>query len=128
MIKRTFCSPNQNSGSQADSHVSNETEVSVRDLAREIVAIEQDTTRENATGDEYHSVYTALTQSHLPQLDDIEVIEYQQNRKFVRASQNLIPVALIASISSPVVQFLFQDEDAALYDRSSSPEDSITDL
>ena len=82
--------------------------VSVRSLAEDIVTIENDIPRSHATGDKYHSVYTSLIQSHLPELHDLRVITYDEHRKHVQPDQNLIPVALVAVVTSPVVSLLFQ--------------------
>ena len=84
------------------------TTVSVRSLAKDIVAIEENVPRTQATGDTYHSVYTSLIQSHLPELHDLRVITYDENRKRVHPDQNLIPVAMVAAVTSPVVSLLFQ--------------------
>lgn len=107
---------------------SSEFTIPVRDLAREVVAIEQDIPPDNATGEEYHAVYTALTQTHLPQLNEVNAVDYLQNRKIVRPDRNLIALAVVASITSPVAQLIFSASTADLYDRSEPSEDSLTDL
>lgn len=87
-------------------------EVTVRQLAKEIAAIEQDTSLENATGDDYRNVYTALIQTHLPELDDIEAVKYDDDRKTVRPERNLAALAMIAAVTSPIAQMLFHDSVA----------------
>lgn len=84
-------------------------DVSVRQLAKEIAAVEQDTSLENATGDDYRNVYTALIQTHLPELADIGAIAYDDNRKTVRPGRNLTALALVAAVTSPIAQMLFHD-------------------
>ena len=102
--------------------------VSVRQLAREIVSIEEDVPVENATGEPYHNVYTALIQTHLPKLDAVAAIEYNPERKTVIPNQNLLVFALVAAITSPVAKLLFHDAVAKLYvSGTPSAEDSITD-
>jgi hypothetical protein len=86
-----------------------ELEVGVRQLAKEIAAIEQDTSLEEATGDDYRNVYTALVQTHLPELGDIEAIEYDDDRKTVRPGRNLAALAIVSTVSSPIAQMLFND-------------------
>lgn len=90
-------------------------EVSARELAREIVSIEDNIKKSQATGPSYHNAYTALTQTHLPLLDEISAIEYDANRKTVTPSQNLIPLAIIASLSSNVAKMIFHNSIAQLY-------------
>lgn len=54
--------------------------VNMRDIAEQIAAWENDTTVENLYSDQRQRVYIALYQSHLPKLDDLGVIEYNQAR------------------------------------------------
>jgi len=81
--------------------------VSVRELSRAIVTIEEGVPIEHATGAPYHNVYTSLIQTHLPELDDVGAIEYNSSRKVVRPDDNLVALAIVANISSPVVKLLF---------------------
>ena len=76
-------------------------------LAREITAIENNVPIEHATGEEYHNVYTALIQTHLPELDNLGAIEYDEDRKQIRPDQNLLAMVMVAAITSPVAQMLF---------------------
>jgi hypothetical protein len=81
----------------------------VPQLAREIVAIEENVSLEQATGDTYRSVYTALIQTHLPKLDDLGAVEFDEDRKIVRPDTNLVAIGMVAAISSPIAQALFHD-------------------
>jgi hypothetical protein len=100
--------------------------VPVRQLAKEIVAIEEDIPVERATGEPYHNIYTALIQTHLPELDDVGAIAYDCDRKTVAPAQNLIVLAMITAITSPVTQMLFQDAVAEIYSAGGTGiEDSI---
>lgn len=102
--------------------------VPVRQLAREIAAIEEDVVLEHATGDPYHNVYTSLIQTHLPELDDVDAIEYDSDRKNVMPDQNLLALAMVVASTSPITQMLFHGTVAGLHHGgASSPEDSIND-
>lgn len=116
-------------GEESSSEIKeSETTVSVRQLAREIVSLEEDIALQQATGDPYHNVYTALIQTHLPQLAEVSAIEYDHNRKTVRPGPNLVALAIATTVTSPVAQMLFHSTVANLYSGSSSPlGDAITD-
>jgi hypothetical protein len=102
--------------------------VTVRQLTKEIVSIEEGVPVENATGEEYHNVYTALIQTHLPKLDDAGAIQYDDDRKEVAPDRNLIPLAIATAILSPVAQMLFHSAVANLYTGdTSSLDNSISD-
>lgn len=81
--------------------------VTVSVLAREIVSIEEGIPVKNATGKTYHNVYTALIQTHLPKLDKLGAINYEENRKLVTPDQNLIAMSIVAAVTSPISQTLF---------------------
>lgn len=114
---------------QADSNQEDRepVELSVRDLAKEIVAIEQEISVERATGGAYHNVYTALTQVHLHRLDSIDAINYNPARKTIQPDHNLLALASVAASTSPLVQLLFNNSTTELYTGGSDSSDSITD-
>jgi hypothetical protein len=58
--------------------------VDMRDVVEDIAAREHDTSVDLLSSDERQRVYIALYQSHLPKLDDHDVIEYDQDRGWVR--------------------------------------------
>lgn len=89
-------------------------EVSVSTLAREIVAIENNITPSQATGKKYHNTYTALSQTHLPLLNDVSAIEFDRDRKIVSPGDNLIPLTIIAIVSSNISRLIFQSTSARL--------------
>lgn len=60
--------------------------VMMRDVAEAIAAWENDTTVENLHSDQRQRVYIALYQSHLPKLDDLGVIEYNQSRGYIETT------------------------------------------
>lgn len=102
--------------------------VSVRQLAREIVSIEGDVSVEHASGEQYHNVYTALIQTHLPKLDDVGAVEYDSDRKLVGPDRNLYALAIAAAVTSPLAQVLFHNAVADLYSGgATSVQDAIDD-
>lgn len=102
--------------------------VTVRELARRIVSVEQSVDIEYATGEPYHNVYTSLIQSHLPRLDAIDAISYDPDRKVIHPGGNLIPIAMVATTTTPLIQLLFHSEVADLYSGGKgSPGDEIPD-
>lgn len=87
-----------------------ERSISVRTLSRQIVAIDQEVPVENATGDAYHNVYTSLIQTHLPRLDAIDAINYDSERKIIHPDKNLLGLAVMAVIFTPITTLLFDAE------------------
>ena len=83
--------------------------ISVSQLARRIVAVEEDVAVDSATGSRYHSVYTTLIQTHLPKLDSLGVVEYQPDRKQIRPDQNFEAIAIVAAVTVPIAQWLFDE-------------------
>jgi len=81
--------------------------VSASQLAREITSIEHNISLEHATGSQYHNTYTALIQTHLPELDNLGAIKYDKDRKEICSDRNLIAMAMVAAITSPIAQVLF---------------------
>jgi hypothetical protein len=65
--------------------------VSVRDLAEHIAAAESCETP--APRPLRRSVYNALHQTHLPKLDEFDLVEYDADRKLVRPSAHTRPVS-----------------------------------
>jgi hypothetical protein len=93
--------------SAADESTTEEIEVSVRQIAKEIVVIEEETSLEQATGEPYHNRYNSLHQTHLPTLDRVDAIEYDADRKQITPDRNLLALATVAAITSPLAQTLF---------------------
>jgi hypothetical protein len=100
---------------------------SVRQLAREIVMIEENVSRTHATGDPYRNVYTSLIQTHLSKLHDLGVLIYDDDRKQVAADQNLIPVAMVAATTSPIARCLFHSGFTTSQLEPDAPDESTTD-
>lgn len=83
--------------------------MAVSRLTREIVAIEQDIPVDSVAGAHYRSTYTTLIQTHLPALDSVGAIEYQQDRKRIHPDWNFTAMATAAAITVPVAQLLFDE-------------------
>lgn len=78
----------------------------LRDLAREITAIEEDISPDRATGEPYRNVYNALSQTHLSTLSDADIIIYDSNRQTVAAGPNLELAALLIVLNQAAYQTL----------------------
>ncbi|WP_459889932.1 DUF7344 domain-containing protein [Halostagnicola bangensis] len=65
--------------------------IELRNLAEQVAAWEQETTIESLTSSERQRVYISLYQTHLPKLDEHEIVDYNKDRGLVercpRASQ-----------------------------------------
>lgn len=72
--------------------------VSVRALAQQIAAIEQNVQPDHATGKPYRSVYNSLVQTHLHVLEDLSIIEYQPDRKIVSVGDDLDDALLLLRV------------------------------
>lgn len=78
---------------------SDDANLSVRYLARQIAAVEQGIEPKNATGEPYRNVYVALTQTHLDALAAAGVVQFDANRKIVSPDESLEVAYLLLSIS-----------------------------
>jgi len=61
----------------------------VGDLAEQVAAWEYETDVEGVSYDERKRVYTALQQSHLPKMDEADIVEYDKNRGVVEPTPAL---------------------------------------
>ncbi|WP_079988870.1 DUF7344 domain-containing protein [Halosegnis longus] len=61
----------------------------LRELAKELTAIQMNTTPERVSNEEYRNVYNSLSQTHLPQLADANVITYNSDRQIVAPAVNI---------------------------------------
>ena len=119
---------NQDSSPVSEDESATQPAVTVRQLAKEIVSIEDDVTLDHATGEPYHNVYTALIQTHLPELDDVGAVMYDSDRKTVKPDRNLVALAMAAAVTSPIAQILFHNAVSDSYaGENSSLSDSIGD-
>jgi len=78
----------------------------VSDLAREIAAREHGLRIEHATGEPYRNTYNALSQTHLPMLEEAGILIYDPMRQTVSPGSNLTMALLIIAISRPTVDIL----------------------
>lgn len=78
----------------------------VRELAREIAAIEEGVPPDHATGEPYRNVYNALSQTHLSTLSDAGIIIYDSDRQTVAAGPNLDVAALLIVLNQATYQTL----------------------
>lgn len=101
--------------------------IEVRTLAREIAAIEQETSTKQASGKPYHSVYTTLSQTHLPELDDVGAITYNGDRQTVTADQNILALVIAAMITSSVSQQYFNARAADCFAGGADAQNEFTD-
>lgn len=65
-------------------YLSREGESTVKELSAVIAARENDTTVDELSYADRKTVYTALLQTHLPKLDEMDVVEYDTSSKRVR--------------------------------------------
>lgn len=63
-------------------------ETTLSDLATRIAGLENDVPARRVTSDQRKRVYIALYQSHLPKLDDADVIEYDEARGTIELGAN----------------------------------------
>mgnify|MGYP006286632347 CR=1 FL=1 len=57
--------------------------VQLRELAEQVAAWEQETTVDDLRSDERQRVYISLYQSHLPKLDNHDIIDYDKDRGWI---------------------------------------------
>jgi hypothetical protein len=67
----------------------NDGQATLSDLAEHIAAIENDTTVKLITSSQRKRVYVGLYQCHLPKMDDMDVIDFDQNRGTIAAGENM---------------------------------------
>jgi DNA-binding transcriptional ArsR family regulator len=63
-------------------------EASLSDLAEHIAAIENDTTVAAISSSQRKRVYVGLYQCHLPKMDDMDIVDFNQNRGTIRRAAN----------------------------------------
>ncbi len=80
--------------------------ISVREIARQIAAHEENVSLEQATGEPYRNVYNALSQTHLPTLAEADIIIYNRDRQIVMAGRQIMVAKMMVALGPPVVQIL----------------------
>ena len=91
--------------------------VEMRDVAEQVAAWEHDTTLAALTSDERQRVYIALYQSHLPKLDKVGLIEYNQSRGIIEQTERM----------EQIVPYLEADAEAREDERAEEIAESATD-
>lgn len=66
----------------------NDGEATLSDLAEHIAALENDTTVQAISSSQRKRVYVGLYQCHLPKMDDMDVVEFDQNRGTIEIGPN----------------------------------------
>ncbi|MDT3434266.1 hypothetical protein [Haloarcula sp. 1CSR25-25] len=80
--------------------------ITVRELAKQIAAVEQGVSIHAVANDEYRTVYTNLVQHHLPDLREGSVIAYNRDRQIVSPGPNAEALAVMAAIAIPAIHLL----------------------
>ena len=65
-----------------------EESVSLSDLAEHVAAIENDTTVKALSSSQRKRVYVGLYQCHLPKMDDMDIVNFDQNRGRIELAAN----------------------------------------
>jgi len=78
----------------------------VRELAREIAAIEEGIDPDCATGEPYRNVYNALSQTHLSTLSDTSIIIYDSDRQMVATGPEFDVAVLLIVLTQATYQTL----------------------
>lgn len=88
----------------------------MRDIAEAVAAWENDTTVGHLKSEQRQRVYIALYQSHLPKIDSLGVLEYDQSRGIVE------PMPLLAALEPLLEEGLHADTQALTIDSSGRPD------
>lgn len=75
-----------------------ESPVEIGDVAEQVAAWEYDTEVAKVSYDERKRVYTALQQSHLPKMDDANVVQFDKNRGLVEPTPALEDVEVYMDV------------------------------
>lgn len=90
--------------------------VAVRDLSREITAIEQGVCVEEATGEPYRNVYNALSQTHLSTMADVGVLDYDQRRQEISPSPQVSQFDAILKFNRILILTLYKEGNRQISD------------
>lgn len=66
----------------------NDEPVTIRELSEELAAVENGTTTEALSSKERKRVYIALHQCHLPKMDNLSIVTYDQSRGAIECGEN----------------------------------------
>jgi hypothetical protein len=70
-------------------YLTHEREVTVGELAEQLAAWEQEMSREQVTAEQRKRTYTSLQQTHLPVLEDADVIDFDPDRGVVAVTEQM---------------------------------------
>jgi hypothetical protein len=84
------------------------TDHSVRDVAKQLTATEQDVPVAEATGDPYSNVRTALLQTHLPTLAEAGIIRYDANQRVVQRGDQFQVAVLLLTVAQTTYRTMQQ--------------------
>lgn len=102
-------------------------EVSMRDIAEQVAAWENDTTVKALGSNERQRVYIALYQSHLPKLDDAGVLTYDQQRGIVARTQLADQLEAYLNVDTPAEGKTETETEAAAEDLKTDGESTTND-
>jgi hypothetical protein len=88
---------------------STEKPLTVRRLSRKVTAEENDASLEHATGEPYRNVYNSLSQTHLPTLDDVDIVNYDSDRQTVTTGSRFTTAALLLELTRSTSDILEGD-------------------
>lgn len=88
--------------------------IDTNDLAREIAGVEKGMAFAAVSSDSYEAVYNGLIQTHLPALDDAQIVVYDSQRKRVRRGPAVHAAGVMLLVTIMVLWILDpQDRDEA---------------
>ncbi len=93
----------------------------MRDIAEQVAAWENDKPVSQISSAERQRVYIALYQSHLPKLDEKDVIDYNQNRGTVTPTEHLPDVSVYLRLGSEAADAGTGSESEPVAEPQSTP-------
>lgn len=88
------------------SYLDSDSSVTVREVAKQIAAVEQGMPVRAVTNDDYRTVYTNLVQHHLPDLAEGSVVNYNRDRQIVSPGPNTEALVVMNAIAIPTIHLL----------------------
>lgn len=88
-----------------------EQSLSVRELARKITAKEEAVPTERATGEPYRNVYNSLSQTHLPTLNEVNIVDYDSDRQIVVPGSSFTTAKLLLALTQSASEILQERSD-----------------
>ena len=88
-----------------------EATTTTRELANAIAAVQNEKEPDQVFNDEYRTVYQNLREYHLPDLADIDAIEYDSDRNVIKRGKNFTTVAALRAITTPLLEVGFSSPE-----------------